>query len=137
MSVIELSKVPELVQVYDAAGCEALLQMIYDMGYINRFGRAARGAENYGGNNKSEGCTNMVDLGDLVRKTSEDSLMPMSGEKILAALEQAVFYQVKGALRSKATGLFCYYNYNGDYENLTGLRIWRPALRSRISTTIR
>jgi len=120
LSVIELSKVPELVQVYDAAGCEALLQMIYDTGYINHFGRAARGAENYGGNNKSEGYTNMVDLGDLVHKTSKDSLIPMSGEKILAALEQAVFYQVKGSLRSKATGLSCYYNYNGDYENLTG-----------------
>lgn len=119
LSVIDLSKIPALVAAYDTAGCEALLAMAMNpTEYISAFGRAARAAENYGGNNRSEGYTNMVDLGDLVRKTNADSLLTMTGNNVLSLLDEAVYYKVNGPLKSRASGLSCYYNYNGDYDNL-------------------
>jgi hypothetical protein len=41
----------------------------------------------------------------------------MTEDSVLSALDDAVYYQVNGPLRSRASGLSCYYNYNGSYEN--------------------
>jgi len=120
LSVIDLSAVDALLDAYNLVGMEALLSACDDPVYFNSFGRIARSAENYGGNNSSEGYTNMVDLGDLVRQSMGNDLLSASGEALLAALDDAVYYQVQGPLRSAASGLACYYNYNGDYENFSG-----------------
>ena len=39
---------------------------------------------------------------------------------VLDALDDCVLYQVKGPYRSEATGLSCYYSYNGDVDDLAG-----------------
>ena len=83
--------------------------------YFNEFARAANKAQSYGGNNSWDGYTNMVDLGDLVQQ-SGTSLLPDYGGTLLNALNTAVIYQVAGPLRSRATGLACYYSYDGDYD---------------------
>lgn len=119
LSVIDLSKSERLVQAYNDIGTEALASAGVNPSYLSAFGRAARSAENYGGNNNSEGYTNMVDLGDLVRKAG-DKLLPATGDALLTALADAVVYQVNGSLRSEASGLSCYYSYNSDYDDYSG-----------------
>ena len=116
LSVIDLSKVDTLLWAYNQIGIEALMSAGIDSAFINAFGRAARSAENYGGNNSSEGYTNMVDLGDLAYQAG-DKLLPIAGTTLLEAIDDAVAYQVKGYLRQQASGISCYYNYNGDYNN--------------------
>lgn len=118
LSVIDLKQIPNLVKAYNDAGAEALFSAGTNTEYFIDFGRAARSAENYGGNNSFEGYTNMVDIGDLMRKA--DKLLPKSGAAVLDALEKAVVYQVNGTFRSEASGLSCYYSYNGDAIDLDG-----------------
>lgn len=122
LAVIDLSKIPALVKAYDTVGAEALLLAgrSEDSAYLNEFARCAYSAENYGGNNDSEGYTNMVDLGDLVRSNIQQGLLPESGQELLGTLNDAVVYKVNGPLRSQSTGLSCYYSYNGDYDDFTG-----------------
>lgn len=115
LSVVDLSKMDPLIAAYNNIGIEALINAGEKQSFISSFGRAARSAENYGGNNNSEGYTNMVDLGDLVRQ-SGDALLPATGEALLKALDDALVYQVQGALRQNASGLSCYYSYDGDYN---------------------
>ena len=119
LSVIDLSQIDALVEAYNNMGTEALASAGINPSFINAFGRAARSAENYGGNTDSEGYTNMVDMGSLVAEAG-DELLPVTGDALLEALENAVHYQVKGYYRQQASGLACYYNYNGDYENYEG-----------------
>ena len=119
LAVIDLSKIPALVKAYDTVGAEALLfaGMSEDSTYLNEFARCAYSSENYGGNNDSEGYTNMVDLGDLVRNNMQQELLTETGQAVLDALNDAVVYKINGPLRSQSSGLSCYYSYNGDYDD--------------------
>lgn len=117
LSVTDLSKVQNLVEAYNAVGKEVLLSAGEDERYITEFSRSAYSSENYGGNNDSEGYTNMVDMGDLVRKAVNGELLSERGEKLLEALDEAVVYKINGKLREKSSGLSCYYSYNGDYDD--------------------
>ena len=55
----------------------------------------------------------MVDLGHMARQSGD--MLP-SAQAVLDALDSCVLYQVKGPYRSEATGLSCYYSYNGDAD---------------------
>lgn len=119
LSVIELSKIHELVKAYDSAGAEALIMagISDDSSYFNEVARCAYSSENYGGNNDSEGYTNMVDIGDFINNNIKEDLLPASGKRVLSALDSAVIYKVNGPLRSDSCGLSCYYSYDGSYED--------------------
>jgi len=117
LSLIDLAKTPALVDAYDAFGAEALSAAAEDPGFFSQFGRAAAGSENYGGNTKEQGYTNMVDLGHLARQAA-DTLT--TSDSVLSALEECVLYKVAGPYRAEATGLSCYYSYNGDVEDFNG-----------------
>lgn len=43
-----------------------------------------------------------------------------SAQSALDALDECVLYQVGGAYRTEATGLSCYYSYNGDINDFNG-----------------
>lgn len=60
----------------------------------------------------------MVDLGHLVRNSK--SILPGNADAVLNALDEGVVYKVNGPYREQATGLSCYYSYNGDYEDYAG-----------------
>lgn len=122
LSVVDLSKIPELVKAYDAAGAEALIMAgsSEDSSYFNEVARCAYSSENYGGNNDSEGYANMVDVGDFINNSMKEELLPASGERVLTALDNAVIYKVNGVLRSGSGGLSCYYSYDGSYDDLIG-----------------
>jgi hypothetical protein len=117
LSLTDLSKAAPLIEAYDAFGAEALSAACENPGFFSQFGRAAAQSENYGGNTKEQGYTNMVDLGHLARQSAD---MMTSSQSVLDALKECVIYQVGGQYRKEASGLSCYYSYNGDMEDLTG-----------------
>jgi len=118
LSVTDLSQVSGLISAYNDFGKEALASACADPAFFSAFGRMAQVTENYGGNTKEQGFTNMADLGDLAREASE--ILPDTSGTVLSALENCVIYQVNGPYRQEATGLSCYYSYNGDVDDLQG-----------------
>lgn len=118
LSLTDLSKVGALVEAYDAFGTEALAAACENPGFFSQFARVAAATENYGGNTKEQGYTNMVDMGHLARQSS--SLLPENGAAVLSALDECVLYTVNGPYRAEATGLSCYYSYDADVENFNG-----------------
>jgi len=116
LSVTDLTKLGTLLKAYDAFGAECLFAVMEDSSFLSQFARAAKKSENYGGNTKEQGYTNMVDLGDLARQNADTMA---SARNVLAALDECVIYQVKGPYRSRASGLSCYYSYNGDVDDIT------------------
>lgn len=120
LSVTDLTKIEPLLKAYEAMGVEALTYAIDDTSFFGEFGRQASNTENYGGNTRAEGYTNMVDLGHLAANCSE--LLPNLSSEVLKYLKECVVYQVKGDYREYANGLSCYFSYNGDADDLHGFR---------------
>jgi len=118
LSVTDLTQIGPLVEAYDAMGQEALVSALDDPRFFSSFGRAASRSESYGGNSAEEGYTNMVDLGHLARNSGD--ILPETTQDVLDGLEQCVVYQVNGPYRSEASGLSCYYSYNGDWDDYYG-----------------
>lgn len=114
LSLTDLSKVGPLLEAYEVFGAEALAAACTDPGFFSQFGRVASQSENYGGNTKEQGYTNMVDLGHMARQSVG---MLDSAQDVLDALDECVLYQVGGPYRTEATGLSCYYSYNGDVND--------------------
>ena len=117
LSLTDLTRLTPLLEAYEAFGQEAFAAAAEDPGFFAELGRAAAQSENYGGNTREQGYTNMVDMGHLARQTA---WMLPSAQGVLDALADCVLYQVGGVYRSEATGLSCYYSYNGDVDNFNG-----------------
>lgn len=118
LSVTDLMRIGPLMRAYESLGQEALRNAVQDSGFFPAFGRMAARAENYGGNTEDSGYTNMVDLGDLARKSAH--LLPESAQAVQDGLADCVVYQIRGPYRKQATGLSCYYSYNADKEDYDG-----------------
>lgn len=67
--------------------------------------RGITSVDNFGGNNKSEGYTNMVDLGGIITACSDIA----DGSEVLSALSDCVVYNRNGRDHPNATGLSIYY----------------------------
>lgn len=117
LSVTDLTKLTPLLEAYESFGQEAFVAATQDPGFFAQLGRAAVQSENYGGNTKEQGYTNMVDLGHLARQTA---WMLPSAQSVCDALAGCVIYKVGGVYRAEATGLSCYYSYNGDLGDFSG-----------------
>ena len=115
LSLTDLRKLTPLLDAYETFGQEALAAAAEDPAFFAELGRAAAQSENYGGNTREQGYTNMVDLGDLARKSSD---LLDSAQAVTDALSDCVLYQVGGIYRAQASGLSCYYSYNGDTDDL-------------------
>ncbi len=115
LAVTDLSKIPGLVEVYDALGKEALVAALDTPGFMAAFGREATRTESYGGNTPEQGYTNMTDLGHLARNLA--TMLPNNSKKLLDTLDDCVVYKVNGPYRTEATGLSCFYSYNADIRN--------------------
>ncbi len=105
LAVTDLSKILPLVEAFEtyAGDIYAITESDAD---FSETARAFTQVDNFGGNNKSEGYTNMVDLGGLI---SAGSGVSGNATAALAALEDAVIYQVKGSNHASASGLATYY----------------------------
>ena len=117
LSLTDLTQLTPLLDAYEAFGQEALTVAAQDPAFFAELGRAAAQSENYGGNTREQGFTNMVDMGHLARQTAW--LLP-SAQSVSDALADCVLYKVGGPYRAEATGLSCYYSYNGDMDDLNG-----------------
>ena len=117
LSLVDLTRTGPLLEAYEAFGTEALAAACQDPSFFTQFARVAAKSENYGGNTRQQGYTNMVDLGSMARQSAD---MLDSSAAVLAALDDCVLYQVRGKYRSEAMGLSCYYSYNGDVDDFNG-----------------
>lgn len=117
LSVTDLTKLTPLLDAYEVFGQEALAAAAEEPGFFAELGRAAARSENYGGNTREQGYTNMVDLGHLARQTA---WMLPSAQSVSDALAECVIYRVGGPYRAEATGLSCYYSYSGDVDDFNG-----------------
>jgi len=118
LSVTNLAKASELLTAYNDFGKEALANACVDPAFFSHFGRVAVATENYGGNTKEQGFTNMVDLGHLAKQSA--NLLPETSNTVITSLENCVEYKVNGPYREESTGLSCYYSYNGDVDDYIG-----------------
>lgn len=117
LSVTDLTRLTPLLEAYEAFGQEALVAASQDPGFFAELGRAAAQSENYGGNTREQGYTNMVDMGHLARQTA---WMLPSAQSVCDALADCVVFQVGGVYRAEATGLSCFYPYSGDVADFSG-----------------
>ena len=115
LSVVDLKKAQPLFKAYDDLGNEALEIALADPTFFIDLGINAEFSENYGGNTRDQGYANMVDLGDLTRNCAD--ILPKTQQRVLDGLADCVLYQRKGYSRDNASGLSCYYSYNGDEED--------------------
>jgi hypothetical protein len=115
LSVTDLSKVSGLIAAYDDFGKEALASAVENPAFFAHFSQIANNVENYGGNTREQGYTNMTDLGSLALKSS--GLLPETSGAVINALADCVVYKVNGKYRPESAGLSCYYSYNGDVED--------------------
>ena len=115
LSVTDLSKISDLIAAYDDFGKEALASAVENPAFFAHFSQIANNVENYGGNTREQGYTNMTDLGSLAIKSS--GLLPETSGAVTAALADCVVYKVNGKYRPESAGLSCYYSYNGDVDD--------------------
>lgn len=115
LSVVDLGKIGPVLTAYDNMGKEALANACEDTSFFSYFGRNAEIAENYGGNTKDTGYTNMVDLRDLALMNQD--VLSDTCEDVIQALDECVVYKVNGAYRQQAGGLSCYYSYDGSISD--------------------
>ena len=117
LSVVDFKQLPELRTAYEAFGLEALkLATQNPRNFFSNFGRGAVNAENYGGNTRRTGYTNMVDIVDLAKSNKE--ILPKTSERLINAVDSAVVYRINGAYRDKGGGLSSFYSYSGDEQSL-------------------
>jgi hypothetical protein len=105
LSCIDLRKIDELVYAFN----EVAQNMYESSGDIEIFSLMLKGivaAENFGGNNRSEGYTNMVDLGCLLENISD---YVEGTDAALAALDNCVVYMKNGSSKLESNGLSTYY----------------------------
>ncbi len=105
LSVIDLQQMDPLMEAFHVYA-EDLYALTQDEVSLAAVLRDIEDAENYGGNNRSEGYTNMVDMGGLV---SAGMAYSDNAQAVLDALDKAVIYMVNGDAHSDSSGLSMYY----------------------------
>lgn len=125
LSVTDLSKVSHLISAYEDFGQEALASAVENPAFFAHFSKIANSVENYGGNTREQGYTNMTDLGNLAVKSLE--LLPETSGAVSSALADCVVYKVNGKYRPESAGLSCYYSYNGDVDDFNAYAGIGPA----------
>lgn len=105
LAVIDLSKIDNLILSFNS-----FAKNMYDAGEdASNLADMIRGIEevdNFGGNNKTEGYTNMVDMGGICDACSAYA---DGADKVNQALDAAIVYQVTGSTHLDVSGLSMYY----------------------------
>ena len=113
LSLVNLSKIPALVEAFDAMAWQ-LTGIAGNPASIQAYRQDVSKARNFGGNNRSEGYTHMVDLGELVLNT--EGVWDETGLTVLDALFDAVEYHIDGSTYQKSNGLSVFYPFTTDSE---------------------
>lgn len=105
LSVIRLFKTDKLIKRFNKFA-KAMYNASSNTQTLNSMSKKIASADNFGGNNRSEGYTNMVDLGGLIKACSK---WADNSDQVLESLDEAVAYQVRGSDHAKTSGLSIYY----------------------------
>ena len=106
LSVIDLSKIDSFIVAFDKYAEQLYGQLGENGGNFAACARAITKADNFGGNNRTSGYTNMVDAGGLIQAGSSEC--PGASEA-LAALNKCVAYKKNGGEHKEACGLSMFY----------------------------
>ena len=113
LSLVNLAKVPALAEAFDTMAWQ-LTGIAENPASIQTYRQEVGKARSFGGNNRSEGYTHMVDLGELVLNTQ--GVWDETGLAVLDALFAAVEYKIDGSEYQKANGLSVFYPFTTDSE---------------------
>ena len=105
MSVIDLSKVDKMVESFNTFA-KSMYDSAANSATFSAMSKKITKIDNFGGNNKSEGYTNMVDYGGLLTACADYTT---GSNEALAALRDCVVYSVHGSDHPNASGLAIYY----------------------------
>ena len=104
LSVIELDKINAVVEAFNVFA-KGMYEATEDTTVLTNVIRNIETADNFGGNNRSEGYTNMVDLSGLANACGDYA----DASEVVAAVEAAVVYNKVGSTHSGCCGLSIYY----------------------------
>lgn len=110
LSVTDLSKVDALVKGFNEYANE-LYTATEDRSVLTAMMRNAREADNFGGNNKSEGYTNMADLSGIMEATASLPGVSDKADTVIKLVDDCVSYKKNGKIHKNACGLSIYYPY--------------------------
>ncbi len=104
-SIIDLSKIDNLLVTFNRFAKD-LYEAGEDTSKRAEIVRAIGGVDDFGGNNRTEGYTNMVDLGGIIKACASYS---KNANAAVIALSDAVVYSVTGSIHKGVSGLSTYY----------------------------
>ena len=117
MSVVDMTKLPQLRSAYESFGTEALVKSYKNpQVFFSSFGRAALKAENYA--NDGGNYSHMIDIADLARKNEQ--LLSVTSNALINSVNSAVIYKVHGVYRNQGGGISSFYPYTNDENFLKG-----------------
>lgn len=102
LTIVDLSKMDDFVIAFNDFSKKLFESAGNDLKAVVK---GVTSADNFGGNNKSEGYTNMVDVGGIISQCSKT----VDGSAALEALKNCIVYNKNGANHSKASGLSVFY----------------------------
>ncbi|MBR5420973.1 MAG: Clostripain family protein [Lachnospiraceae bacterium] len=117
LSVIDLSKMDDLLVSFNDFAKE-MYEAGEDASMRAEMVRGIEDADNFGGNNKSEGYTNMVDMGGIIEACGAYT---DSAAAVQKALDAAVVYSVSGPVHKGASGMSMYYPLSVGGSNELGI----------------
>ncbi len=104
MSVIELDKIDDVIKAFNIFA-KGMYEASESTSILTDMIREIEEADNFGGNNRSEGYTNMVDLGGLINACSDY----VDVDDAISAINTAVSYNVTGQRHYGCSGMSIYY----------------------------
>ena len=104
LSVIDLDKIDSVVKAFNTFA-KSMYEASENTTVLTSMIRGIEGADNFGGNNRSEGYTNMVDLGGLIEACESYA----DGSAAIDAINSAVVYNRTGSRHQGCSGLSIYY----------------------------
>ena len=117
LSVIDLSKIDDLLVSFNDFA-KGMYEAGQDQSNLTEMIRGITAADNFGGNNKTEGYTNMVDLGGIISSCSDYA---DGANDALNKLNDAVVYKISGSAHKGASGLSIYYPLSIEGSNELGI----------------
>ena len=105
LSVTDLSKIDAFIEAFDKYAKD-IYELTENGEDFSPVARNINKSDNFGGNNKSSGFTNMVDIGGVIAAGREVS---PNADAALKALSECVIYMKNGSNHTEASGLSVYY----------------------------
>ena len=111
LSLTDLSKASAVSSAVGNMMNDLLKETYSNPGFFVDISITADNAENYGGNSRSEGYYDLMDIKNFAALCED--LVP-SAAAVSAAVEDAVLYKVNGEYRAYGGGLSMFYNYDAS-----------------------